>query len=264
MCLIPEHEECIELALSLTSFTKQFENRCTNFHENSLLSVWPKLSSRFQFYFNLTTVRTCVCSGAHLHLDSAPGQMLWKEIKCLFHSPWPPLWSSGQSSWLWIHRSGFDSRPYKIFWEVVGLERSPLSLASIIEELIGRKNSDSGLGTEDTAVGTCHADHTTPPYPQKWALTIYILIPHLIGVECDRPLLAYCTNSGIWWVWSRRWNDWQGNPKCSEKTCTSAGLCTTYPTWSGLGSNPGRCGGKPATNHPSYCIWTSNITFPWP
>jgi hypothetical protein len=29
----------------------------------------------------------------------------------------PPLWSSGQSSWLQIQRSGFDSRRYEIFSE---------------------------------------------------------------------------------------------------------------------------------------------------
>jgi hypothetical protein len=29
----------------------------------------------------------------------------------------PPLWSSGQSSWLQIRRPGFDSRHYQIFWE---------------------------------------------------------------------------------------------------------------------------------------------------
>jgi hypothetical protein len=40
----------------------------------------------------------------------------------------PPLWSSGQSSWLQIQRFGFDSRSYQIFCEVVGLERGPLSL----------------------------------------------------------------------------------------------------------------------------------------
>jgi hypothetical protein len=34
---------------------------------------------------------------------------------------------------------GFDSRPYQIFWEVVGLERGPLSLVRIIEELLERK-----------------------------------------------------------------------------------------------------------------------------
>jgi hypothetical protein len=51
----------------------------------------------------------------------------------------PPLWYSGQSPWLQIRRSGFDSRRYQIFWEVVGLERGPLSLVSTIEELLGRK-----------------------------------------------------------------------------------------------------------------------------
>jgi hypothetical protein len=38
------------------------------------------------------------------------------------------LWSSGQSSWVEIQRSGFDSRRYHIFWEIVSLERCPLSL----------------------------------------------------------------------------------------------------------------------------------------
>jgi hypothetical protein len=27
----------------------------------------------------------------------------------------PPLWSSGQNSWLQIQKSGFDSRSYQIF-----------------------------------------------------------------------------------------------------------------------------------------------------
>jgi hypothetical protein len=41
------------------------------------------------------------------------------------------------------HRGpGFDSRHYK---KVVGLERSPLSLVSTIEELLGRNSSGSGL-----------------------------------------------------------------------------------------------------------------------
>jgi hypothetical protein len=56
-----------------------------------------------------------------------------------------PMWSSGQSSWLLIKRSGFDSRRYKFFGEVVGLERGPLSLVSTTEELLGRKHSGSGL-----------------------------------------------------------------------------------------------------------------------
>jgi hypothetical protein len=39
---------------------------------------------------------------------------------------------------------GFDSRPYQIFWEVVALERGPLSLMSITEELLEWKSSGSG------------------------------------------------------------------------------------------------------------------------
>jgi hypothetical protein len=61
----------------------------------------------------------------------------------------PPLWSSGQSSWLQIQRSGLDSRRYQIFWEVVGLERGPLSLVSTIEELLERESSCSGLETRE-------------------------------------------------------------------------------------------------------------------
>jgi hypothetical protein len=59
----------------------------------------------------------------------------------------PPLWSSGQSSWLQIRGTGFDSRHYQIFWgkkkkkgkQVVGLELGPLSLVSTTEELLDRK-----------------------------------------------------------------------------------------------------------------------------
>jgi hypothetical protein len=51
------------------------------------------------------------------------------------------LWSSGQSS-------GFDSRRHQIFWEVVGLERGPLSFMRIIEELF-QENTGSGLENRD-------------------------------------------------------------------------------------------------------------------
>jgi hypothetical protein len=55
------------------------------------------------------------------------------------------LWSCGQSSWLQIQRSEFDSRHYQIFWEVVGLERGPLSLVNTPEELLERRSSGSSL-----------------------------------------------------------------------------------------------------------------------
>jgi hypothetical protein len=55
----------------------------------------------------------------------------------------------GQSSWLQIQRSGFDSRRYQVFWEVVGLEWGPLSLVSAIEELLGRESSVFGLESRE-------------------------------------------------------------------------------------------------------------------
>jgi hypothetical protein len=77
----------------------------------------------------------------------------------------PPLWSSGQSSWLQIQRSGSNSRCYQIFWEVVGLEWGPLSLMSTIQELLGRKSIGSGL--ENWEYGR-HADHVAPSILKSW------------------------------------------------------------------------------------------------
>jgi hypothetical protein len=82
----------------------------------------------------------------------------------------PPLWSSGQSSLLQIRRSGFYSLRYQIFWEVVGLERGPLSLVSTIEELLERKSC--GFGIESREYGRrdplCWPRNTL--YPQKLAV----------------------------------------------------------------------------------------------
>jgi hypothetical protein len=51
-------------------------------------------------------------------------------------------------------------------------ERGPLSLVRVIEELLQWKSSGSGLKNRDlTAVGIRCADHSTPLYPQKLALT---------------------------------------------------------------------------------------------
>jgi hypothetical protein len=55
------------------------------------------------------------------------------------------------------------------------------------------------------------------------------------------------------WMWSLRWNEnWQEKPKYSEKTCPSATLSTTNPSWPDPGLNPGRRRGKPATNCLNY------------
>jgi hypothetical protein len=80
----------------------------------------------------------------------------------------PPLWFIGQSFWLQIQRSGFDSRRYHFFWEAVGLERGPLSLVSTVEELLGRKSSGSGLENREYGVGIRHADHVAPSIRRSW------------------------------------------------------------------------------------------------
>jgi hypothetical protein len=70
------------------------------------------------------------------------------KVKLSLHF-WPPLWPSGQSSWLQIQKFDFDSRHYQIFWVVVGLERGPLSLVSTIEEPLERKSSGFFLEHRD-------------------------------------------------------------------------------------------------------------------
>jgi hypothetical protein len=52
-------------------------------------------------------------------------------------------------AWLQIQRSGFYSRRYQIFWEVVGLKRGPLSLVSTTQKLLERKSSGSGLESRE-------------------------------------------------------------------------------------------------------------------
>jgi hypothetical protein len=143
---------------------------------------------------------------------------------------WPPLWSSGQSSWLqnadvlcflwgtnWIYlcfveesdcfcglvvrtwlqiqRSGFDSQRYQIFWEVVGLEPGSLSLVSTTEELLERKSSDSGLESRDYG----RRDPSRWPrgtlYPQKLAVTSPTSSGRSVGIGRSR---TQATEFFIW------------------------------------------------------------------
>jgi hypothetical protein len=63
----------------------------------------------------------------------------------------------------------FDYRRLQIFWEVVGLERGPLSLMSTIEELLERKSSSSK--SRKPRLRPYDIRCATGLYPQKLALT---------------------------------------------------------------------------------------------
>jgi hypothetical protein len=66
------------------------------------------------------------------------------------------------------------------------------------------------------------------------------------------------------WVWSIWWNEnCQGKPKYYEETWASATFLTTNPTWFHLRSEPGRRGGKPATNRLSYGTAQTAVLIRW-
>jgi hypothetical protein len=100
---------------------------------------------------------------------------------------WPPLWSSGQSSWLQIQKSAFNSWRYQIFWEVVGLERGPLSLVSTIKELLERNSSGSGLEIREYGrKGSVTLTTRHPLHPQKLALTSQTIGGRSVGIVRSR------------------------------------------------------------------------------
>jgi hypothetical protein len=76
-----------------------------------------------------------------------------------------------QNSSLQIQGSGFGSRRYHIFWEVVGLEQGPLSLVSTTEELLGRCSSGTGLEKRDNYRRDPPRSPRDTLYQQQLALT---------------------------------------------------------------------------------------------
>jgi hypothetical protein len=93
------------------------------------------------------------------------------ECICYVEENRPPLWSSGQRSWLQILRSGvrFPALPH--FLRSSGSGTGPLSLVSTTEELLGRKRIGPGLESREYG----RRDPSRWPrgtlYPQKLALT---------------------------------------------------------------------------------------------
>jgi hypothetical protein len=84
-------------------------------------------------------------------------------------------------------RSGFDFWRYRIFWEVVGLERGPLSLMSTIEELLERKSSGSSLQNRDYGnTGSIALTTRHPSIRKKLALTSPTSGGRSVGIVCSR------------------------------------------------------------------------------
>jgi hypothetical protein len=123
------------------------------------------LKSKLRFF------RDTICSGLIVRVSGYRTEMycdsyeVRTELICCVEESRPLLLSTGQSSWLQIQRSVFDSRRYQIFWEVVGLERGTLSLVSTTE-LLEKKGSGSGL--ENREYGHKHLSRWPHDTPLSW------------------------------------------------------------------------------------------------
>jgi hypothetical protein len=90
---------------------------------------------------------------------------------------------------------GFDFRRYQIFWEVVGLERSPFSLVSTIKELLGRKSRSFGLESREYGRKDPSRWPRDTLYPQKLALNSPISGGCSVGIICSQTqaTFSYCS-----------------------------------------------------------------------
>jgi hypothetical protein len=130
-------------------------------HESSIRPAWLRHFSPFYYqavrdrkWWAVTCIALCVYNTSYSTVPQDTYDVVSRSeeldvFKSHARSVWRPLWSSGQCSRLQIQRSGFDYRSYQIFWDVVGLERGPLSLVNTIEELLEWKSRGSGLENRD-------------------------------------------------------------------------------------------------------------------
>jgi hypothetical protein len=107
---------------------------------------------------------------------------------------------------------------------------------------------------------------------KRWIILICFFFPPEGGVGlvpkrgCLLSLAYYALPR--WYEFGeRRWNDIdRENRRTRRKTCPSATLSTTNPTWIEPGANPGLRGERPATNDLSYLPLSSSFSssFPFP
>jgi hypothetical protein len=105
---------------------------------------------------------------------------------CYVEESRPPLWSSGQNSWLRNQRSGFLSPRYQVFQRCSEPGTGLFSLVSTIEELLWRKSSGSGLENREYS----RRDPSRWPhgilYPIKLALTSPTFDSRSVGIVRSR------------------------------------------------------------------------------
>jgi hypothetical protein len=128
--------------------------------------------------------RYCGCDSLLAALGISQKMCIYIYIYIYTPISWPPLWSSGQSSWLQIQRFRFDSLSYQIFWAVVGLERGPLSLVGTIEELLERKIRGSDVEIRQYGSRDPSRWPRGTLYPQKLALTSWTSGGRSVGIVC--------------------------------------------------------------------------------
>jgi hypothetical protein len=115
-------------------FTKRLNSSNVCYHSVQNLLSCPLLSRNIKIRINKTIILPVVLYGFEIWCLTLRGNIDWGDRLFGLVVRVPGCWSRGL---------GFDSLPYYIFWEIVGPERGPFSLARIIEELLEWKSSGS-------------------------------------------------------------------------------------------------------------------------
>jgi hypothetical protein len=111
----------------------------------------------------------------------------WSEVRTALPMKSTTFWDVTSCSPVEVHRLlRFYSRRYQIFWEVVGLERGPLSLVSTTEELLGRNSSGYSLECREYSRGDPLRWPNDTLYPQKSVLTSQTSGGRSVGIVRSR------------------------------------------------------------------------------